>query len=358
MREVRLILLVLASAGAGAAHPRAAAAQLDAGICARCHATQAELAAREGGHAPSLDCVTCHEERRPGSFGRRHRTVPKRCTTHHATSVETHPPATRPLGRARLRRSCLECHEPHGSANAHLVRSAIRKGLRLRPIDFDGAGGAVAGGFVNPARPGRGLCETCHRTTRFYPANGRGEDHFTEDCGLCHDHAAGFRPVITDASCAICHADEAARLAKGNRHHDRFAGRCSSCHAEATAEPGPGHRASSDCADCHAPRRVARHVPPNMPVSCTQCHEPHGTDNIRLIRDAILTPRGVEEPVRLATLAGRADGGLASASAPGTGLCEICHTRTRFYRADGGAAAHFTTACGRCHPHAAGFLPR
>jgi hypothetical protein len=53
-----------------------------------------------------------------------------------------------------------------------------------------------------------------------------------------------------------------------------------------------------------------------------------------------------------------AEGGLVSASAPGTGLCEVCHTRTQFYRADGGGAPHYATPCGVCHPHAAGFAPR
>jgi hypothetical protein len=93
-------------------------------------------------------------------------------------------------------------------------------------------------------------------------------------------------------------------------------------------------------------------------IPCTQCHEPHGSDNARLIREVIHTVQGNDQPVRFDSVGGRVDGSFASASTPGTGLCEICHTRTQFYREDGGGAAHYATACARCHPHAAGFAPR
>ena len=323
----------------------------DSGVCARCHGTQAALAAT-GGHAPTLDCLTCHEDRRPGFFGHGHRTVPTSCTDHHTTMPATHPPPAAPLGTVRLQRSCLKCHDVHGSTNAHLIRTTIRARGRLRSVTFHDAGD-----FVDPANPGHGLCEVCHRGTMFYPANGHGDAHFTGDCALCHDHAAGFEPVVTDANCPVCHASEAALLDKPNLHHDRFAGKCSSCHAEVLAEPGPGHRAISACADCHNPARVAAHVPPGTTIACTQCHEPHGTDNIRLVRDVISTSQGGDRSMLFDDLTGRSDGSFASASAPGSGLCEVCHTRTRFYRADATGAAHYTTTCTQCHPHAAGFLP-
>jgi predicted CXXCH cytochrome family protein len=352
----RAVMALAAAWLLGAAGAARADGISDAGICARCHEAQARLAA-EGGHAPLLDCITCHEDRRGRSFGRGHRTIPTSCTAHHGTAVGTHPAPARTLRPARLRRRCLTCHEPHGSTNAHLVRTTMRRGRRLRAIDFHDAGGAVPGGFVDPTNPGTGLCETCHRRTSFYPASGRGEEHFTDDCTSCHDHGAGFRPVVSDANCAICHADEAARLATGNLHGTWFANRCSSCHAEVTPEPGPGHRARSDCADCHSPARVATHAP-GVGLACSRCHEPHGSNNIRLVRDVVRTLQGIDRPVFFTSVAGRADGSFASASAPGTGLCEICHTATQFYRADGSGVAHFTDGCLRCHAHAAGFFPR
>jgi hypothetical protein len=80
---VATVWLALAMAGAASAW---AGDLSDSGICARCHATQAQLAAEVGGHAATLDCLTCHEERRPGVFGRGHRAIPTSCTGHHTAA--------------------------------------------------------------------------------------------------------------------------------------------------------------------------------------------------------------------------------------------------------------------------------
>ena len=40
-----------------------------------------------------------------------------------------------------------------------------------------------------------------------------------------------------------------------------------------------------------------------------------------------------------------------------SGVCEICHTQTRFYRADGAGQEHFPFSCLPCHLHEAGFAP-
>jgi hypothetical protein len=222
----------------------------------------------------------------------------------------------------------------------------VRRG-RLSPVHFPDPDGA----FVDPGAPGDGLCEVCHRRTEVYRADGHGDAHFTEPCTLCHEHAAGFLPVVAEKNCAVCHAAQAARLARPSRHAERFD--CSACHAEVDAAPGPGHRATPACADCH---RQVTHAPAG---ACTSCHDPHGTDNARLVLDVIRTPGGGDVPVRFdGSLLGQVDGSFASASAPGTGVCEVCHTATRFYRADGGGEPHFTFSCLPCHLHSAGFAPR
>jgi len=321
-------------------------AYADPGICLECHATQVAA----GGHATNLDCVLCHEDRRPGRVGRRHRAVPTSCTGHHA--VETHPPVGPHLRPARLQRSCLKCHDAHGSENAHLIRTTIRTRGRLIAIDF-----RDPAAFVDAARPGRGLCEVCHTTTKFYRANG-GKTHFTGDCTLCHDHGDAFAPVATDANCAVCHPDEAARLAKPTRHNAKVRGDVQQLPRR--GEPGARTGASRDGELRGLPRPGTRatHVPPGVRIPCTQCHEPHGSDNIRLVRDVIQTTvPGVARPVDFTALTGRADGSFASASTPGTGLCEVCHGRTAFYRADGGRMPHYATSCVACHPHAVGFAP-
>jgi predicted CXXCH cytochrome family protein len=327
------------------------------GVCARCHEVETALAADAGGHAQFIDCNSCHDDLRPGRFGPGHRSIPTSCTSHHTVDVATHPMPAKPLKPGKLRRSCLKCHDPHGSTNAHLINTAIRTHGRLAPIDFHDAGGAVAGGFVDPAMPGHGLCEVCHRKTKFYTAKGDGMPHFTDDCTLCHDHTQSFAPVVTAANCFVCHADEASLLDKPSRHHDIFSGNCVACHAEVSPDPGPGHRAIRACADCHGD--IAPHAPPGVPAfACTDCHEPHGTNNIELVRDVIHTPQAGDKPVHFDNRDGQADGSFASVSAPGTGVCEICHTTTQFFRADGTGATHYALPCFPCHTHAAGFAPQ
>lgn len=251
-------------------------------------------------------------------------------------------------------RNCVNCHQPHGSANATLVPPNIPRFGRANPITFTGAGGAVPGGFVDPTDPGHGLCEVCHRKTDFYLASGAGKPHFTDDCTLCHDHTVAFQAVVSLANCPICHADEAARFEEASRHSSLFV--CTNCHTDTGTTPGPGHETVPSCGQCHS--TIETHAPAGRPpFPCTQCHNPHGTTNIKLVLEAIVTPQGPTQPVVFTSLAGKADGSFASVSAPGTGVCEICHTTTNHYRADGGGSSHLTSTCTDCHSHSDGFRP-
>jgi predicted CXXCH cytochrome family protein len=322
------------------------------GVCARCHESEAAANNAVGGHAPKLDCLSCHEIRRPGHFGPGHASKPA-CTSHHDTMG--HPPAAVAHARRDPSRVCLRCHDPHGSTNLALVRPALRLRGRLRAVELIDDSGASPTGFTHPDAPGTGVCETCHRSTDFYRANGRGKPHFTQSCLLCHEHDASFEPIAAAKNCAICHGDEAARLAKPSLHHDRFD--CTTCHAEVNPTPGMGHRRVPACADCHTD--TLTHAPPHEPpFACTDCHDVHGSDNAALVRTAIQTPGGMAAVRFTGDLSGRADGSFASASAPGTGVCEVCHTTTQFYRADGTGDPHFTFSCLPCHRHTNGFLPQ
>ena len=49
-------------------------------------------------------------------------------------------------------------------------------------------------------------------------------------------------------------------------------------------------------------------------------------------------------------------GGVTGLGA-GTGLCEVCHDATLFYRHDGGPLPHHQKRCTECHTHAAGLKP-
>jgi hypothetical protein len=343
----KVFVVLLAAIGA---RPALAGSVSEAGICASCHFAETGALIETGGHAVTLDCQSCHAERRARAVGPGHRAIP-RCSGCHQTGGHPQKAKTR-TKRAELR-TCGRCHDVHGTSNLAHVRTQLRAAGRLVPMLFDSLAGAAPGGFTNPDAPGTGLCEACHRKTDFYRRDGTGAEHFTDTCTQCHAHDAQFGVEVSDDSCTLCHAAEGARFAKPSEHAARFA--CSDCHADAGTPPGEGHRTTQACADCH---ENGTHAPGGDALACSRCHEPHGTDNADLVVDTLATSQGPLVPIRFDNLDGRADGSFASASQPGTGICEVCHTTTAYYRADGTGAAHYDLSCLPCHRHAEGFAPQ
>ena len=143
---------------------------------------------------------------------------------------------------------------------------------------------------------------------------------------------------------------------------------CSICHSDGvdpgTEQPGTNALPRCNLAACHHHETAAGvpaqavHRPAGPGSACIDCHTAHVSSNLCLVRNAILTPPGDERTVELTTLAGLADGGLASVTPPVRGVCQVCHTATRFYRSDGSGEPHFTYPCFTCHPHGQGFAPQ
>ena len=341
-------------AGVSVAMLRSAAGQTapppDAGVCGSCHYDLALAYTFPAGHAAALDCIACHADRRPGRVGRRHRTVPNCATCH--KDEHGHPAKAADRQGRRQTHNCLNCHDPHGTKNLDLVRNLVRWRSQLHDVSFTVDAGLAPGGLASPTDPGSGMCEVCHRKTDVYPASGHGDSHFTANCPLCHDHTQAFAPVANDQNCMLCHQDEAARHTIPSGHSGQT---CATCHAERNPTPGPDHRATEACQTCHPATQT--HAPNGMALPCVQCHDPHGSTNTKLVREIITTPSGADRPIAFDNLTGLADGSFASASAPGTGVCEICHTTTRHYRADGTGSPHYTYSCLGCHRHDDGFLP-
>lgn len=121
------------------------------------------------------------------------------------------------------------------------------------------------------------------------------------------------------------------------------------------------------CLDCHAlSTHSSQHTSDkygSVSFECLSCHQPHLTRNIFLVRETISTPRDGNKTVTFRNTDGKADQSYATATDPGNGICEVCHTQTRNSdgtprfrntgESDGGK--HYTTRCTACHPHSKGF---
>lgn len=142
---------------------------------------------------------------------------------------------------------------------------------------------------------------------------------------------------------------------------------CTICHgggvAPGSEQPGTNPLPTCNLAACHhhetaagVPAQVV-HQGAGPGSACTDCHTAHVSSNLCLVRDAIVPPSGDAHAVELTVLDGVADGSFVSVTPPVRGVCQVCHTTTRFYRADGSGEPHFTFPCFTCHPHAQGFAP-
>ncbi len=149
----------------------------------------------------------------------------------------------------------------------------------------------------------------------------------------------------------------------------------------ANAAAGDGDLLARDdssqlCSACHANAdhgsETAGRAYGAWTTTCRDCHAPHGTRNLRLVRETIRPPwvtgpsAPVPAPVRFARRTGyAAAGGAASwseasfANGDGTGPCQVCHTRTVRWRGGGAAAdAIHLGDCGFCHRHPTGLKAR
>ncbi len=150
---------------------------------------------------------------------------------------------------------------------------------------------------------------------------------------------------------AGCGTDGATKFRGPAPVTQHFQFKCTLCH-DAAATPGADNLPTCATAKCH-PSQITHH--PGDQQQCLACHHAHTSSNLALVREEIMTPSGASVPVEFTVLAGLAPGGLAHGD--GSGLCEVCHTTTDFYRADGNDDPHFTFTCFTCHPHALGFAP-
>jgi predicted CXXCH cytochrome family protein len=152
--------------------------------------------------------------------------------------------------------------------------------------------------------------------------------------------ATGHGQFPLSSECTVCHNADSAHISVS------IAGASSRLNAALTGG------LNAECAYCHndAAKVSARflnmstHVTAKggvQAMACSSCHDPHGTNNLSMIRTSIngqtitFTDREI---------------GLIDATT-NLGLCQVCHTLTTYYRAGVPESSHPTSNCLSCHPH-------
>jgi predicted CXXCH cytochrome family protein len=150
---------------------------------------------------------------------------------------------------------CTGCHDPHGSANPHLL-----------------------------LQTGASLCAECHDP---FPAEAKVKHQPVEngECSSCHQaHGSEFKGLLTKAQdklCFECHEDLQQAIEKAPFKHDPAAnGECASCHApHHAAEPALLLKDSRQvCFECHEEKDMAAveaHAKAPPQQGCSTCHDPH-----------------------------------------------------------------------------------
>jgi predicted CxxxxCH...CXXCH cytochrome family protein len=330
--------------------------------CDTCHSgTTATGTAIKGGSALHINGVgdVIFDPARAGTSAAYNATA-KSCST---TSCHG---ASSPVWGATLPTDCTGCHGGTASSSKPMASNA-------HPTHLTAAYGP--GGYLGGAVSS---CQVCHIYSTTQPeahhANGA-VDIITGSgsaCAGCHPGSVPAWNVSTRLACTVCHSATPAVLPNGvaapykanftSKGHGQFpaAAQCASCHdansghisgAVGDAVRLYGANDNTVCSGCHSgsvARAMATHVLDKnatpTPSLCKSCHDVHGTGNLHMIRSVINGSTIVFTSMST---------GFVKTAAPYDGLCQVCHTKTNYFRkGDATSIGHNNNRnCLNCHSH-------
>ncbi len=220
-------------------------------LCLTCHKQGLNVPSTGSRHvALDMGCETCHVIHKTGEMGKMEfdyhltKAAPALCLDCHDAKDEALIKAHQ--GQPFATANCVQCHNPHQSAQPHLMQA-----------------------FTHPPFES-GSCDTCHAPAK--------------------DGKVVLTQSDSKALCVTCHSDQAENIEKAKVPHPGAQGDCITCHnPHAGKSPGflqPGPVAV--CLACHTDqadefKKAHRHQPAYQ-QGCAICHTPHGGNNAKLLR--------------------------------------------------------------------------
>jgi predicted CXXCH cytochrome family protein len=211
--------------------------------------------------------------------------------------------------------------------------------------------------YLRVANPGNAICVDCHsnRNSVSVPHDPGAGVKAMHPVGVNYGRAFGSHTTLRNITAVKLYLE-------GNRVL------CTTCHDPHNSASNNGQLLreadpSRLCMDCHDSARVAPHGGKKHPkyansstvqTGCADCHSSHSSNNIYLVKSRLKTPAGPVRAVNFQSFTGTRGFG----SDNGDSVCEVCHTQTKYHKADGSGTGHNPRKnCTACHTHKNGFQP-
>ncbi len=324
-----------------------------AGACASCHNGTIATGVNANHIPVTQECDTCHTPNATGwtptSFDHANNTATACSTCHNGVNATGKPANHIPI----IAETCDGCHRPNVGGWTDIL--SVDHGL------VQGSCASCHNGSITLGKNPRHiasteLCEACHITTAFVPADNVNHDEVLGSCNVCHEGTiATGKPVNHPATTNMCDACHSPGVWKPVVvvDHNEVIGSCARCHDGIIAQAkNVGHIPSSDfCGGCHNTQKFtpARVDHSEVTDNCIACHDGtitigknSGHPNTSNLCDACHTNFNAFRPVQIVdhnevigTCGVCHDGVIAKGKSSGHFVysaleCDDCHTTIRW----------------------------